>query len=162
MPISSKTRSGPNIPAAAMGAIVKGPFWFRGNGDRPMGLWACGLSRNERNGRRRNRVRLHQGLLPQHGVLQHHGIQGHSGGPHVPLGCGLTMHWPLEGCLRFRKHYPQVQKHMWYIMMTLYPMVLEGHIGGFILHSEVTQYIWSSLKEAHRPTHPPWLSFELC
>ena len=65
-----------------------------------MGLWACGLLRNERNGRRRNKVRLHQDLLPQHGVLQHHGIQGHNGGPHVPLGCGLR---PNDYALTFRR-----------------------------------------------------------
>ena len=56
-----------------------------------MGPWACGpVSFGEKGeGGRGNQVRFHQDVKPQHGFLQHNGVQGHNGGPHVPLGCGL-------------------------------------------------------------------------
>ena len=42
-------------------------------------------------------------------------------------------------CLRFERHYPKLQKYMWYTMVTLNPMVLEDTlmVSDFIvkLHS---------------------------
>ena len=103
--------------------------WAHGS----VGLWAFEKLEKKRG----NKVGLHQDFLPQHGVLQHHGIQGHNGGPHVPLSCGLR---PNDYASTLRRLF-EIQEALstaagahvvvWYTMMTLNPILLEDTLMVF-------------------------------
>ena len=129
-----------------------------------MGLWACGLFEIWDITKRGNRVKLLQDVLPQHGVLQHHGVQCHHGWPHVPLACGLRPNYYALTSRSLFEVQDALSTDAEVHVVHYGDLELQGaggHIDGFWLHSEVTQYFWSSLKEAHRPKQSHWLSFEL-